>query len=200
MRIRTSAKRQEILAIATETFIEMGYDRASMAEISTRVGGSKATLYGYFQSKEQLFLAVMESVGEEQVCLAFGELAREQGDIADALRRFGERLINFLFQPTALATQRVAIAEAGRSAIGRHFFDAGPRRGEATVTAFMQTAMAAGQLREADPLVAAQHLGALLQAEFMPHCLFGVKVNLTRKHVRAAAARAVSVFMAAYGP
>ena len=64
MRLRTEVKRQEIVRIAAQLFEELGYERTSMSEISARVGGSKATLYGYFASKEDLLRAVLDHVTE----------------------------------------------------------------------------------------------------------------------------------------
>ena len=59
MRVKTDQKRLAILAAAGELFREQGYSGASMAAVSERVGGSKATLYRYFQSKEDLFVTVL---------------------------------------------------------------------------------------------------------------------------------------------
>lgn len=59
MRTKSDEKRQAILDVAAEVFREAGFERASMSEICTRVGGSKATLYNYFPSKEELFFEVM---------------------------------------------------------------------------------------------------------------------------------------------
>src|SRR5690348_2624224 len=59
-RVRTEEKRDEIVRIASQAFDELGYDRCSMATISERLGGSKATLYGYFPSKEDLLRAVIK--------------------------------------------------------------------------------------------------------------------------------------------
>lgn len=47
MRVRTEAKRDAIVEAASEVFLESGFEGASMAQIATLVGGSKATLYGY---------------------------------------------------------------------------------------------------------------------------------------------------------
>ena len=44
MRVKTDDRRAAILEAAVEVFREVGYERASMAAISARVGGSKATL------------------------------------------------------------------------------------------------------------------------------------------------------------
>lgn len=47
MRVRTEARLRE----ATKLFLEIGYERAMMGELTLRLWGSKATLYGYFPSK-----------------------------------------------------------------------------------------------------------------------------------------------------
>ena len=59
-RVRTDEKRNEIVQVAAELFQKHGYDRCSMAALSERLGGSKATLYGYFPSKEDLLRAVIQ--------------------------------------------------------------------------------------------------------------------------------------------
>jgi AcrR family transcriptional regulator len=199
MRVRTEAKREAILEIAAKAFIEMGYERASMAEISARVGGSKATLYGYFESKEQLFVEVATAVGEKHLADAFAELEQTSADVQVALQRFGETMVGFLVQPDTLATQRMVIAEAGHSDIGQRFYKAGPGRGLVAVTAYLQAAIDAGRLRAADARVAALHLIALFQAETMPLRMLGVPVSTSRAQIRQAIERALAVFLAAYG-
>jgi AcrR family transcriptional regulator len=199
MRVRTAAKRDAILDIAAQAFIEMGYERASMAEISARVGGSKATLYGYFDSKEQLFVEVAKAVGEKHLEAAFAELEQTAADVRTVLQRFGEKMLGFLSQPDTLATQRMVIAEAGHSDIGRRFYEAGPMRGLEAVAAYLQAAMDGGQLRATDPHVAAQHLSGLLQAEILPLSLLGMPVNTSRARIRHTVERALQVFLAAYG-
>jgi AcrR family transcriptional regulator len=199
MRVRTEAKREAILEIAAEAFIEMGYERASMAEISSRVGGSKATLYGYFESKEQLFIEVAKSVGERHLADAFAELEQTAADVQVALQRLGEKVLGFLTHPDALATQRMVIAAAGRSDIGRRFYEAGPKRGLEATAAYLKAAMDGGRLRVADAGIAAHHLLALFEAETVPLRMLGVPVSTSRAHIRQAIERALAVFLAAYG-
>ncbi len=199
MRVRSNAKRQAILEIAAKAFMEMGYERASMAEISAQVGGSKATLYGYFESKEQLFIEVARAIGEKHLGDAFAELEQTTADVPVALQRLGEKMLGFLCQPAGLATQRMVIGEAGHSDIGRRFYEAGPERGLASMTAYLQRAMDNGRLRQADARVAAQHLVALFEAEIMPLSMLGVPVNHSRAHIRKVIERALTVFLAAYG-
>ena len=67
MRTKSPARRQAILDVAAQTFRELGYERTTMCEIRARVGGSKATLYSYFASKEELFFAVIAADVEADV-------------------------------------------------------------------------------------------------------------------------------------
>ncbi|MEP7007124.1 MAG: helix-turn-helix domain-containing protein [Sphingomonas bacterium] len=60
MRIRTEKKKNEIVQVASELFDALGYEGTSMSAIAARVGGSKATLYAYFESKEELLRAILD--------------------------------------------------------------------------------------------------------------------------------------------
>jgi AcrR family transcriptional regulator len=198
MRVLTEAKRNEILKIAAQVFTEMGYEGASMAEIATRVGGSRGTLYRYFPSKERLFLEVVLSTGRRHLEPVFLDLEHSAGDIAGALQRYGEKFLSFLCQPESVATQRMVIAEAGRSDIGKLFHQAGPKMGQDLTAKYLSAKMDAGVLRRADTRVAAAHLVALLQAEIMPRCLMGLQRAATRGQIKQVVKRAVAVFLAAY--
>ncbi len=199
MRVRTEAKREAILAEASKAFIELGYERTSMAEISARVGGSKATLYGYFASKEQLFVDVARSAGERHVWPVFDELSQSAaGDEPAALQRFGEGLLGYICKPEAVSIQRMVVAESGHTTIGRHFFESGPKLGHDTVAEFLKGAMARGRLRPADPVVATAHLIALLNAEIMPRRMLGLPVKTSKPHIRKVVERAVGAFLGAY--
>ena len=55
-----SAKRQQIIEGARAVFLAQGFDAASMGEIAREAGVSKGTLYVYFDSKEELFEAIVE--------------------------------------------------------------------------------------------------------------------------------------------
>jgi len=199
MRVLTQAKRDEILGIASQVFIEMGYEGASMAEISTRVGGSRGTLYRYFPSKEHLFVEVTLAAGRRHLEPAFADLEQSAGDVTLALQRFGEKFMTFICQPETLAAQRMVIAEAGRSDIGQRFHEAGPKMGQDLIAKYLSAKMEEKILRRADPRVAADHLVALLEAEIMPRCLLGLQPTVTRGQIRQAVKRAVEVFLAAYG-
>lgn len=84
MRVRTEEKRATIVQAASEVFLELGFEGASMSQIAARVGGSKRTLYGYFGSKEELFVAVAKDMSDRYFDPLLDALSRSSGPIADA--------------------------------------------------------------------------------------------------------------------
>ncbi|MFG2139974.1 ScbR family autoregulator-binding transcription factor [Streptomyces sp. NPDC048650] len=57
---RAIRTRRLILEAAASVFDELGYDRATIAEVLKRAGVTKGALYFHFASKEQLALAVLQ--------------------------------------------------------------------------------------------------------------------------------------------
>jgi AcrR family transcriptional regulator len=54
------ATRARLLTAAAEEFARAGFERANVDAISFAAGYSKGTIYNYFPSKDELFLAVVE--------------------------------------------------------------------------------------------------------------------------------------------
>ncbi|WP_175596963.1 TetR/AcrR family transcriptional regulator [Peristeroidobacter soli] len=200
MKVRTDAKRDEIIEIARKTFLELGYERASMAEIASRLGGSKATLYGYFPSKEALFLAIVNKLAELYVSPAVQRLEESADeDVRAALQRFGEQFLAFISDPEAVAAYRVVISEAAHSDIGESFFETGPKRTIESIGRYLAGAMDRNQLRRADPEIAAQHLAALLAHGEPWHQYFLRKApSPTPAQIKGMVDRALDVFLGGY--
>ncbi|EOA04977.1 transcription regulator protein [Herbaspirillum frisingense GSF30] len=198
MRVKTEEKRDAILAAAADVFKESGFEGASMAEISARIGGSKGTLYAYFKSKEDLFVAVTHAVAKKQIEPALETLDQETEDLEATLRVFGEKAVSFLCQESTLQTQRMILAEAGRSDIGRRFHEDGPKLGMQRIAAFMQKQMAAGRLKQADPMLATLQLCALLDCETVRPMMLGLETSISKPRIKRMVGRAVETFLAAY--
>ncbi|PTW57683.1 TetR family transcriptional regulator [Breoghania corrubedonensis] len=194
MRTKTDAKRQEILAAAAEIFEEVGYQRASMSAISARLGGSKATLYGYFKSKEALFATVMTEALEEKGGQMMA-LLDEEGDVDTTLRGFGERYVAFMTTPELLSSIRIAVGEGVNSALGAELYELGPRRAWVEVADYLSRLMDRGILILAPPLRASYHLKGLLEAGILEPILFGRDPVIDPAE---AADAAVDVFLRAY--
>ncbi|WP_165790878.1 TetR/AcrR family transcriptional regulator [Pleomorphomonas carboxyditropha] len=195
MRAKTDEKRNAIIEAALAVFEEVGYQRASMAMISARLGGSKATLYGYFQSKELLFATAVTSALEEAGDETMAALASE-GDIASVLRRYGRLYLDLVTRPEILAILRTVLSEGQNSTLGREVYALGPQRGITGLTEFLKARAAAGEIDLASPEVAAQHFKGLLEAGVTEPRLFGL-TDIRDK--REAVDTAVAAFMRIYG-
>lgn len=197
MRVKTDERRSAILKAATEVFREVGYERASMAMISQRVGGSKTTLYSYFPSKEELFWdAIVGSVKIEKGEKAMALLDPSDPDIRGVLERFGNAYLPLFITRDTMAVTRTAIAEAlTNKELSALLYQRGPRRILEAIANYLLQLKAKGAIGDADPHVAAVHLKALLDAGIVEPLLFGTKPELKpAEAVRAA----VDAFLRAY--
>ena len=59
---RDCDRREEILEAATRLFAELGYDQTDTQRLADDLGVGKGTLYRYFPSKRELFLAAADRV------------------------------------------------------------------------------------------------------------------------------------------
>jgi AcrR family transcriptional regulator len=110
---RGDALREHILWAAKDVFLELGFERASMDVVAARAATSKRSLYAHFESKDRLFLAVVELVRE----LYLGRLKTPDAyaeDTAEAVVLFCGRFLQLLLWEPALRTCRLGIAEADR--------------------------------------------------------------------------------------
>ena len=66
-RLPRDERREQLLAAASEVFVDRGYHAAGMDEIADRAGVSKPVLYQHFSSKLELYLAVLAEHVEKLV-------------------------------------------------------------------------------------------------------------------------------------
>lgn len=199
MKKKTEVRSQAIVDTAAAVFREMGFERASMSEICRRVGGSKATIYNYFSSKELLFFEVMRQANETQFMAVHQALNPATDDLSEALRDFGVGLLTLLYSPEVMAVRRLLLTNFGNSELGKACFERGPKRSMDEIVDFLRAAMERGKLRQCDPLVATLHLRGLLESELMDSLIFQMEVDVSPARIRDSVERAVAVFTAAYG-
>ena len=200
MRTKTEEKRQAIIDVAAATFGELGFERTSMSEICTRLGGSKATLYNYFPSKEALFLEVMFQASEADFQNTMLALQTPGDDAAQTLRDFGQRFLGLLYSPNVMAVRRLLVSEGGRSNIGQRCWEMGPARGNAAIKDFLQLGIERQLLRADDTETMMHQLLALFEAELLPRFVFQHLPAPTPEEIIQISERAVETFMRAYGP
>lgn len=194
---RRDLKRETILSIALQVFIEEGYAAASMSTIAARVGGSKGTLYNYFRSKAELFVAVIQNqcdVHQDQI------FASADPDVRSFLTELARRFVRLLLSDEVIAIHRIVVAEATRfPEIGEALYEAGPKRGKQRLIAYLRQAMADGRLKQADPERAAEQAMEMALGGMYRRRLWNVGPPPTDQEIEGAITSAVDVFMAAYG-
>jgi AcrR family transcriptional regulator len=199
MKSKTEAKRQAILKAAAEVFREVGFERASMSEICARVGGSKATLYNYFPSKDKLFFDVMHDTKALEMEETGATLNPDADDLKQELVHFGQKLLTVLYSPDAIAVRRLLIAESRHSDVGKMSFERATVPIESQVGEFLKKQMKRGKLRTADAKIAAMQLLSLLESELLQRVLLGVVESVKPVAINGAVRRAVDVFLSGYG-
>ena len=195
MRAKTDEKRNAIIAAATAVFEEVGYQRASMTMIAARFGGSKATLYGYFHSKEQLFATAVTSALDEPGEELMASLDSED-DIETVLARYGRIYLDLVTRPEIMAILRTVLSEGQGTTLGREVYEMGPQRGLNGLIAFMEKRAAAGDIDLPSPEVAALHFKGLVEAGVTEPLLYGLD---RARDKREAVETAVAAFMKVYG-
>lgn len=141
----SETRRAAILAAAKVVFEEVGFALATMDEIAARVGGSKATLYRYFESKDALFQELLRRAATEQnspmLALLPGRfqdvdtemvpvnvLLRPGAGVAATLQEVGEQVLRRIHTPERIQGRRMVIAAANNSEVGRLFYENGQAR------------------------------------------------------------------------
>jgi AcrR family transcriptional regulator len=164
-----SAKRQQILAGATEVFMAKGFDAASMGEIARVAGVSKGTLYVYFEDKEKLFEAIVQEACRVQAEHVF-DFDPDNHDVETVLTRTGIAYGEVMCRPDGISALRTVVAIAARMPdLGRIFYETGPNDGVRKMAAYLEAQVAAGVLAIEDcEVVAAQFIDALCATTFKP--------------------------------
>ena len=192
------ARREAILDVAEQVFLEEGFDAASMSTIAARVGGSKGTLYNYFRSKDDLFAAYVQRHCAWQSEAMFALLG-ERTDLVATLHDLGQRHLEMVLGEDNVRRFRVITAEAERAPeIGRIFYESGPQNAARRLAALLSDAAARGELVIEDPLQAAHNFIALCSSRLHKARLCNFTPEPGADDIDREVRGAVKVFLAAY--
>jgi len=197
-RPKEALRRAAILQVAREMFSEVGYAATTMSSISARLGGSKATLYKYFRSKEELFAASLEDL----IASHADDLlppSLDGADLEKTLSLMCRKIMGAMISPPVLALFRLVVAEAPRfPELGQTYYAKVVAPGQQSLAAFLQSCIDKNLIRPADPLVAASQLLALCRSNTHFCVLTNVSQAPSAAALGAEAEAATAVFLAAY--
>jgi TetR/AcrR family transcriptional repressor of mexJK operon len=125
---RSADKREEVLDIASENFRVKGYEGTSINVMAREAGISKESIYRYFGSKEDLFLAVVEREMAVYRQAMLDTISHYDGkSLRDALFAVAEATLKVASNERTLALRRLVFQMAANgSKVGSHYFSAGP--------------------------------------------------------------------------
>ena len=197
-RVRTEEKRDEIVRIASELFEKHGYDRCSMAALSERLGGSKATLYGYFPSKEDLLRAVIQC----EVATEFDRILHEFNENTDVrawLIKLGIAYHNKRLSSLPVANIRSIVNQPPDSTMGKEFYESIIRPAFMGVADQFERLMEQGRIKRADPWVVLMHWKGLNDWDLFERRLIGAICGPEDVDIKKVATLAADAFLKLYG-
>ena len=139
-------KRHQILEGAKRVFMKMGFDAASMNDVTREAGVSKGTLYVYFANKEDLFAAMMESERTYFVNLVRTALS-DEADVTTSLYDFGMVFVTHVTSNKTINAMRTVIGVRERMPSLCQRFFTGPENLRTVLRGFLERQVAAGHLK-----------------------------------------------------
>ena len=170
-----------------------------MSLIAERLGGSKATLYNYFKSKEELMLAVLDSEIDTNAAAILGTAMGER-DTRKALTIVGTGYLMQRLSVRPTRYFRMVSEQSGGSDIGQHFWTNILKPAWMLMCTKMQEYMNEGRLRQADPWTASMHFKGLLESDLVERRLLGDIRGPDADLIKDRVTTAVEVFLHYYGP
>lgn len=193
-------KRSQILHGAAVVFAQDGYEGASMSRIAKEANVSKGTLYNYFEGKAELFGAHLRQACDIYLGQVFEQL-RDDEELEVTLHQIGRRMLELMLTPERRNIYRMVISEAGSFPdLARIFYEAGPKRSQATLANWIAAQVARGRLDVPDTQFAAEQFFALCQTKLSYTYRLHLRGEPSEAEIAQVVDGAVRMFLACYGP
>lgn len=198
MRASTLEKRTRILNVATELFIEQGYKDTSLDQIIAICGGSKQTVYRYFNNKEGLFVEVLAYNTKSNIDAIF-KLSEDKGtSLRETLQTFAIKYLKGLCSESMLGLFRIICADFNKNdAVYKNFWEKGPVRIHQDLFDFFTNNENCQTLNISNIPLACEQLLALIKLNYHNMALLGFALP-NDKELAQHVTTAVDTFLALY--
>jgi AcrR family transcriptional regulator len=192
-------KRAQILDGAKRCFMQVGFEAASMNDITTEAGVSKGTLYVYFKDKEDLFKELIDREKSAVMGAARRELEKP-GTMAEKLHRFGAYVTSRLTSDEVIRAQRMVLGISERMPeIATRFFGSDAFSAHLILKDYFDAHVAVGDLVIDDTDLAARQFLDLSMSSVFKRRLFGNLLQpATPEHLAYVVDKAVDMFLTYY--
>ena len=165
-RRRKAERPAEIVAAALSVFAERGFAAAKLDEIAARAGVSKGALYLYFETKEDLFRAVVEQAIAPNMQAIRARIASHPGPLSELLDIVPELIANVLERLPVGGVVKMVIGEARNfPELARVWHDELVSQALGAMSDAIAAAQARGEVKPGDPrLYAVEFIAPLLLA------------------------------------
>ena len=174
-RRRKEARPGEIVAAALEVFAEKGFAAARLDDIAARAGVSKGALYLYFETKQDLFRAVVRETVAPNIAAVEAAVMASDLPFDTLARMLLGRIAEVLSSTPLGSVAKVVIAESRNFPdLARIWHDDVISRALKIATGLIERAQAKGEIRSGDPrihafsLVGPMLMGVLWREVFAP--------------------------------
>lgn len=172
---RKEARPAEIMAAGLRLFSERGFAATRLEDVADAAGVSKATIYLYFDSKAELFKAIVRDIAGSRIGAVEEIIGRFEGSTVDLLTGLFRSIGEVTAVPEIRALMKVVLSEAGNFPdIAAFYRDEVAFRGLGNMARIIERGIARKEFRPCDPLATAQSvifpiiMNALAQEVFGP--------------------------------
>jgi AcrR family transcriptional regulator len=174
-RRRKEDRPAEIIAAAQAVFAEKGFAAARLDDIARRAGLSKGALYLYFETKEDIFAAVINEAIAPRVATVIGLIEAYEGPFQDLARQALPRLASIIGDARIGGVVKMVIGESRNfPELARVWHERLIDPAIGLMSRVIERGQARGEIRSGDPrhhaftLIAPMLLGVIWQETFTP--------------------------------
>ncbi len=193
-------KFQQVLEGARTVFLRDGFEGASVDDIASEAGVSKATLYSYFPEKRMMLIEVARAEFERLADGAHAEvdLTLPTPELLESVAIVTAKGIASDF---SVQVFRLAIAETPRfPALGREYFRAGPGLLTDRIAMLLQFLVVRGDLVIDDIPLAAYQFAELCSTKVHDMKQFGLGDEISDEDIERIAISGARLFLRGYAP
>ena len=198
-RPRDPAKVEAILDTSWRLFLARGVEGVTVDTIAAEAGVAKMTLYAYFPDKRALFQeGVRREMAKIEAAQALAPAMSADATLRDVLIALGTGIMTLLTSSGAVDFYSALSGELRRdSELARMFYEAGPGRAHANLTAIMSSPLATS-IRIDDPRAAVELLFGMWQGMTNYRLMLGIDHAGVVASIPERVVEGVDRFLAAY--
>jgi len=171
-RLGATARRQQILGVATAMFARRGFQGTTTREIAQRARVNEALIFRHFPTKEDLYWGVIDAKCRQN---SWREQLAQKIRGAKSTRELLVSLATDLLERDPTMSRLLWFSALENHRLSGRFFQTYMVRYYRTLAEYLRRRMEAGELRKMDPLLASRCFLGMVNYHFYVQEIFGGK-------------------------